>query len=92
MAAAQIGNAESYHASEIRTLLYQMLNTTPAYNSTVLQITTAITAALNSLTGTPQLKYNLQNNQGASVTNVDAMGKLQFSLPNTFQLHVASLQ
>lgn len=75
-AAAQIGNTESYHSAIVRTLLYGQLNTTPAYNSTVLQITTAIVSALNSLTGSPQLKYNLQNAQGSSISNVDSMGEI----------------
>lgn len=80
LAAAQIGNTESYHAAEVRTLLYELINTTPAYNSTVLQITNAIVAAVNSLSGTPQLRYNLQNSQGSSIANVDSMGRTHFGL------------
>ena len=44
-AATAIGNTESYHAAIIRTLLYQILDTTPAYGKTVAQITTAIVGA-----------------------------------------------
>lgn len=80
-AAAQIGNTESYHSAVVRTLLYQQLTTTPAYNSTVLQITNAIVSALNSLSGSPQLKYNLQNNQGSSLANVDAMAFVPVATP-----------
>ena len=80
-AAAQIGNTESYHSAIVRTLLYGQLTTTPAYNSTVLQITTAIVSALNSLTGSPQLKYNLQNAQGSAISNVDSMGKSSATQP-----------
>jgi hypothetical protein len=80
-AAAQIGNAESYHSGIIRTLLYQIINTTPAYNSTVAQITTAITGALNSLTGTPQLRYSLVNNNGSSLANVDSQAFVPVATP-----------
>lgn len=80
-AAGQIGNAESYHSAQIRTLLYQILNTTPAYGKTVQQITSAITAAVNSLAGSPQLRYELSNQQGASITNVDSNGLVPVATP-----------
>lgn len=80
-AAAQIGNAESYHAAIIRTLLYQILDTTPAYGSTVNQITSAIVAVLNKLSGSPQLKYTLSNVNGSSLANVDSMAFVPVATP-----------
>lgn len=82
-AATQIGNTESYHSGIIRTLLYSIINVTPAYNNTVAQITSAIVSALNQLSGTPQLKYTLINNQGVSLSNVDATGTLLALLCST---------
>jgi hypothetical protein len=64
-----------YHSGIIRTLLYEIINTTPAYNSTVAQITTAIVNVLNTLTGTPQLRFTLVNANGSGLANVDATGK-----------------
>jgi len=76
-----------YHSGIIRTLLYNIINTTPAYNSTVAQITTAIVNVLNSLTGTPQLRYTLVNSNGSGLANVDAMGKnINPSLPRINQI------
>jgi hypothetical protein len=82
-AATAIGNAESYHSGIIRTLLYAngYINSVPAYNSTVAQITTAITNALNSLTGTPQLKYTLTNVNGTSLANVDSSAFVPAATP-----------
>ena len=74
--AAQIGATEAYHSSLVRTLLYQIIDTTPAYNSTVRQITDAIVAVENKISGAPQLKYQLYNQQGSSIANVDSNGKL----------------
>ena len=73
-AATQIGNTESYHSGIIRTLLYSVINETPAYNNTVAQITSAIVAVLNQLSGEPQLKYTLTNTNGVSLSNVDSSG------------------
>lgn len=73
-AATAIGNTESYHAGIIRTLLYSIINTTPAYNSTVSQITSAITDVLNKLSGEPQLKYPLTNVNGSALANVGYTG------------------
>jgi len=89
-AASQIGNTESYHAAIVRTLLYQIINTTPAYNSTVAQITTAIVGALNSLTGSPQLKYSLVNVNGSSLSNVDSMAFVPVATPSQV-LHAVTL-
>ena len=73
-AATQIGNTESYHSGIIRTLLYSVINETPAYNNTVAQITSAIVTVLNQLSGSPQLKYTLTNANGVSLSNVDSSG------------------
>ena len=73
--AAQIGDAEAYHSALVRTLLYQTLDAVPAYNSTVRQITDAIVAVENKISGAPQLKYGLYNQQGAQISNVDSNGR-----------------
>jgi hypothetical protein len=67
--------APGYHAGIIRTLLYSLINTTPAYNSTVGQITSAITDTLNKLSGDPQLKYPLTNVNGSALANVGYTGE-----------------
>ena len=87
-AAAQIGNTESYHASEVRTLLFQILDTVPAYGATVSQITSAIVAVKNMLSGVPQLQYDLSNQSGSSIANVDANGERHF--PGRLSCHVLS--
>ena len=74
--AIRIGNTESYHAAVLRTLLFEILDTTPAYNKTVGEIVTAIVEALNSLTGTPQLRFNLVDDGNSSLANVDSKGDL----------------
>lgn len=81
LAAAQIGNTESYHAGQIRLQLYQNITTVPAYGSSVSQITTAITNTLNQLSGSPQLKYTLTNAQGSAVSNVDSMAFVPAATP-----------
>lgn len=80
MVAAQIGAAEAYHASLDRTLLYQIIDTTPAYGLTVANITSAIVALENSVAGTPQIKYNIYNSQGSSISNVDSNGMISHML------------
>jgi len=80
-AAAQIGNTESYHASIIRTRLYEIIDTVPAYNKTVLQITTAIVDLLNSLTGPPQLTYTLESINGSRISNVDSTAFVPVATP-----------
>jgi len=70
--AGQIGNTEAYHSSLLRTELYKMLDFAPAYGKTIRQITQAIVAELNTLSGSPQLKYNIFNSQGSHISNVDS--------------------
>lgn len=80
-AAGQIGNAESYHSGLVRNLLYQILGTTPAYGRTVQQITGAIVTILNQLSGEPQLRFALVNDQGASISNVNSEGLVPVATP-----------
>lgn len=89
-AATQIGNTESYHSGIIRTLLYSVINETPAYNNTVAQITSAIVAVLNQLSGTPQLKYTLTNDNGVSLSNVDSSGSFLPSMQCSLHLSTST--
>jgi hypothetical protein len=80
-----------YHAGIIRTLLYEVIDEV-AYNVTVADITMAITDVLNSLTGAPQLKFTLVNDQGASLANVDSTGQRPDPKPAASQFSVNKLK
>jgi hypothetical protein len=65
----------------MRTLLYEAINEVPAYNSTVAEITTAITDVLNSLTGTPQLRFPLTDGDGSLLAKVDSQAFVPAASP-----------
>ena len=91
LTAAQVGATEAYHASLIRTLLFQVIDVTPAYGLTVRQITEGITQATNTLAQEPQIKYALSNQQGSSVSNVDSNGE-QATPSSRSHLHMIPAQ
>ena len=78
--ASQIGAAEAYHASMIRSLLFQNISTIAAYGFDIGQITSAIVRTINSLAGPPQLQFPIADVYGSSIANVDSNGELAVAM------------